>query len=368
MTPLSLVKTLFLLALSLISITSQAELTLRILTWQGYTPTSMLEQFKAYIKKKHNEELVFDINYVSHADEFFEFIRSESVDIIAPSHNIIHDDRYQLISNKLLLPINLKNIPNYKDIIPSLQFAPYTTINNEIYSVPMLHGPYGLIYDAEAVSKAPSSWQVLWDSEYKNRYTISYDYFEANVYITALALGVPKDKLTDITTLQVYGVPSALIELVENSQNMWRGVDSPEDLKGNVIATSWGFSLPQLKAMKMKWKMADIAEGVTGWVDGYALTSSLKGQPKLKLIAEEWINFCISKEVQLEVVVKLLGSSPVNISIAEQLTAEQLEQSHFNDLNYFKEQRILWPLLTKRQRNYLKTIWDNALQFSGKVK
>jgi len=343
-------------------------MTLRILTWQGYTPKTMLEQFKAEIKLKYNEDLAFEIRYVSHSDEFFEYIRNETVDIIAPSHNIIHDERYQLIPKRLLLPIDLKNVPNYKDLIPALQFAPYTTANNKVYSVPMLHGPYGLIYDTDKVSKAPSSWKVLWSKEYQNRYAISYDYLEANVYITALALGVPKDKLTDINTLQAYGVASALKVLVKNSNNMWRGVDTPEDLKGNSIATSWGFSLPQLKALKKEWKMAEMKEGVTGWVDGYALTNSLAGKPKLKLIAEEWINFCISKKVQLEIVVKGLGSSPVNTSIADALTAEQLKQSHFDDLDYYKKQRILWPLLTRRQRNYFRSIWDAALESSGKLK
>jgi spermidine/putrescine transport system substrate-binding protein len=114
--------------------------------------------------------------------------------------------------------------------------------------------------------------------------------------------------------------------------------------------------------------MAEMKEGVTGWVDGYALTKNLAGKPKLKLIAEEWINFCISKKVQLEVVVKELGSSPVNISIANELTDEQLKLSHFEDLEYFKKQRILWPLLTRRQRNYFKNIWDNALESTDKVK
>lgn len=366
MQPYLIVKILLLFVFSLASQTSQAELILRILTWQGYTPQTMLEQFKTKIKKKYNEDLTFEIRYVSHSDEFFENIRNEAVDIIAPSHNIIHDERYQLIPRRLLLPIDLKNIPNYKDLIPALQFAPYTTVKSKVYSVPMLHGPYGLIYDTDKVSKAPSSWKVLWSEEYNRRYAISYDYLEANVYITALALGVPKDKLTDINTLQAYGVASALEVLVKNSNNMWRGVDTPEDLKGNSIATSWGFSLPQLKALKKEWKMSEMKEGVTGWVDGYALTNSLAEKPKLKLIAEEWINFCISKKVQLEVVVKGLSSSPVNISIADKLTAEQLKKSHFDDLEYFKKQRILWPLLTRRQRNYFKNIWDNALKSSGK--
>jgi spermidine/putrescine-binding protein len=361
-------KVLLLFLFSFMSNNSQAELTLRILTWQGYTPVSMLEQFKAHIKHKYNEDLVFKIKYVSHSDEFFEHIRTETVDIIAPSHNIIKDERYQLIPQKLLLPIDLKNISNYKNLVPSLQFAAYTTANNQVYSIPMLHGPYALIYDAKNVATAPTSWIVLWSPEYKNQYTVSYDYFEANVYITALALGVPKDKISDIDTLKAYGVPAALVELVKNSNNMWYGVDTPKDLEGNRLATSWGFSLPQLKALKKDWRMAHTQEGITGWVDGYSLTKSLKDRPKLKLIAEEWLNFCISKEVQLDVVVNLLGSSPVNMSIADKLTPKQLKQFHFDDPDFFKEQRILWPLLTRRQRNYLKSIWDDALKATGRYK
>ncbi len=114
-----------------------------------------------------------------------------------------------------------------------------------------------------------------------------------------MSLGVPKDQLTNIDTLKAHGITSALVELITNSKNMWRGVDTPEDLKGNIIATSWGFSLPQLKILNKDWRMAEIEEGVTDWVDGYSLTSNLADKPRLKLIAEEWINFCISKEVQL---------------------------------------------------------------------
>ncbi len=66
--------------------------------------------------------------------------------------------------------------------------------------------------------------------------------------------------------------------------------------------------------------------------------------------------------------VKRLGSSPVNISIADMLTPQQLKQSHFYNQRYFKEQRILWPILTRRQRNYLKKIWDDAIEEAGRLK
>ena len=195
----------------------------------------------------------------------------------------------------MLLPLDLNNIPNYKHLIPAMQFSRDATVYGQVYTVPMVHGPYALIYQKQPGKKAPDSWMALWQPEYQGRYAISYDYFEVNVYITALALGVPVDRLTDIETLKRFNVDDALNRLVKNAKNLWKGVDRVTDLEGSTLATSWGFSLPELNRQGKNWHMAEPKEGVTGWVDGHSLVHTLEGKPKLKQIAEEWINFTISK-------------------------------------------------------------------------
>lgn len=89
--------------------------------------------------------------------------------------------RYKLITKGLILPIDLGNVPNYSKIVPDLQKAAYTTVDGQVYSVPLVHGPYGLGYNTALFSPAPDFWNIFWDP----KYTMSADYFEVNIYMEA---------------------------------------------------------------------------------------------------------------------------------------------------------------------------------------
>lgn len=339
----------------------QAEVTLNMLTWEGYSPDGQVKRFKKLVKEKYNEDLTFNITYISSADEYFDNIRRKSVDIIAPSHNIIKDQRYKLIVAKLILPIDIENIPNYSKLLPALKNAGYTTEKGKLYSVPLVHGPYGLAYNVDKLSSPPESWNIFWDPKFKDKYTISSDYSEVNVYIAALAEGVSPSDLTNIEKLKSPEISQRLTQLIKNANSLWEGVDSADGFQNNVIGAAWGFSFPELAKRGQTWKMADPKEGTTGWVDGHAITYTLRDKPKHKRIAEEWINFTISDDFQLNAIVKGIGSAPVNISIKDKLTKQEIKDFHFDDPNYFSEKRILWPVLSTRERNFIRDLWKKAL-------
>lgn len=341
------------------STSANAAMTLNLLTWEGYAPDAQVAVFTKLIKEKYNEDITLNVTYVSSSDQYFTSIRNKSADIIAPSHNIIKDERYKLISQNLILPIDLNNIPNYSKVLPSLQNAEYATTDNKVYSVPLVHGPYGLAYNADAIP-APTSWTALWDPKNSGKYAVSSDYFEVNIYITALALGISPEKLTDVHALNSPTLQKKLKDLVTNANNLWVGVDSAEDLKNNVMAAAWGFSFPDLLKQGQTWKMAEPKEGTTSWVDGHAISKTLADKPKLKKIAEEWINFTISDDFQLNAIVRGIGSAPVNTTIKSQLTKEEIATLHLDDPDYFKNNRILWPTLNTRQRNLFKLMWETA--------
>ena len=140
---------------------------LRMLVWEGYTPPDLCEKFKKLVKEKHGIDLTLKIKYVSGNDDFFPALKNKTADIISPSHNVPMDKRWKLIKMKLVLPLNLKNIPNYKNIIPALQNADYCTEGGEVYAVPHVRGPYGLAYNTTVIKEAPATWNVFWDPKYK---------------------------------------------------------------------------------------------------------------------------------------------------------------------------------------------------------
>ena len=218
-----------------------------------------------------------------------------------------------------------------------------------MYAIPFVYGPYGLAYNVEKMDK-PQSWTVLWDPKYAKQYAISSDYSEANIYTTALALGIDKNKIGNYDDLNTKEFLEKLTALYSNAKAYWEGVDTADVLQGLPLATSWGFSLPELKKRGENWKIATPKEGTTGWIDNFAIAHTLRDDPKMKRIAEEWLNLAISPEFQVDVVVRGLGSSPVNLTIKDKLTPEEAADYHLDDPEFFQKNLIPWPVLDSRSR------------------
>ena len=137
--------------------------TLRMLVWEGYAPQEHRDAFVKLVKDKHGVDLKLEVSYVNGNDDFFPALRDKKVDVFSPSHPVPKDKRWKLIDMKLTLPIDLNNVPNYKNILPSLQNADYCTKDGSVYAVPHVRGPYGLAYNTAKVKEAPTSWNILWE-------------------------------------------------------------------------------------------------------------------------------------------------------------------------------------------------------------
>lgn len=345
---------------------SFAQDVLKMLVWDGYAPPEKVKQFEEAMSKKFGKTVHLEVSTkVSDPQEFFDAIRTEEkgVHIISPSHNLIKDERFNYIEKKLILPIDLNNIPNYKDLLPMLSKADYMSEGGIVYGVPFAHGPYGIAYNTKYFDKAPDSLNVLWEEKNKGRYSVSSDYYEANVFLTAMAMGKKKEELSDYDKLTATDEFSEkLHQLAHNAKSFWVGVDKPEDLQGLSLATTWGFSLGELAKKGETWKMMEPKEGYSGWVDNFVVSRNVEKDPFLKKLAEEWLNYVISPEYQAEVVVKGLGSDPVNIQTKKLLTQDEIAAHHLEDPEYFSKKRVLWPVMTKRNRNGLNLLWQGAMK------
>lgn len=333
---------------------------LRILCWEGYAPSENARKFETMMQEKYGMDITVRVTDVSDPQEFFTMIRAKKVDLISPAQNIPRSDRWKFIEGHLVLPVDLKNVPNYRYVLPSLQRADYITVDETVYGVPIVYGVYGLAYNAAFFEKPPESWNVLWNPEYEKKYSISSDYHEANIYCTALALGISQEELFNYDTLNTNkDMESRLRSLARNAAAFWVGVDRAEDLNGLALATAWGFSFSKLREQGEIWKFAEPVEGTTGWVDNWLIGYSLKDSPEMKRIAEEWINYSIGEEMQVNYV-KTIGQFPVNLSIKKGLTPAEVETYHLDDPDYLKKNIILWKTLPVRYQNGFKSMWEKA--------
>lgn len=279
--------------------------------------------------------------------------------MLSPAHNIPKSARWKLIEGNVTLPVNLANIPNYNDLIPALQKAAYITEGGDVYGVPIVYGPYGLAYNTTVFPEAPTSWTIFWDPQYHGRYSISADYHEANIYMTALALGLTREQIFSYNTVNTPELNQKLKELAQYAKSFWVGVDTANDLQGLAFATAWGFALPELRQRGELWKMAEPREGTTGWVDNWMLGYALAENPTLKQIAEEWINYSISPEIQASYVHNI-AQFPVNLAVSPLLTPEERTVFHVDDPTYFQDHLILWEILAERDQNAFKAMWQKA--------
>ncbi len=337
------------------------EATLRMLVWEGYTPDSVKEPFIKMIKEKYDVDLKIEETFVAVNDDFFPALRDGKADIISPSHNVPKDQRWKLIKLKLVLPLNLDNIPNYKNILPSLQRADYCVMDGQVYAVPSVRGPYGLAYNTAKVTEEPTSWNILWAPQYKGQYTLGKGVYQHNVSLTALAAGVAPADIYSFKAVNNPEIQGKLESLAANAAPMWVGVDDPDSLKGKALAVVWGFSLPALKEMGETWKIAEPKEGTTGWVDNFMISHTLADKPELKRIAEEWLNYVLEDEYQIYDI-RGLACAPVTTSVKSKLTPEEVAQFHLDDPTHFEKNRIMWKALAKKDRKGLEKLWNDALK------
>lgn len=337
---------------------------LRMLVWEGYAPEAQRHEFQLYIKEKYGIELELSVSYIEETEDCYRALRLKTADILSPAHNRINDKRFRMFDLGLVLPLDLVNIPNYQNLSERFKQLDHLTYKGQAFGAPFAWGPYGLIYNADLVESPPSSWNTLWEPRYRNKFTIA-DLGEHNIYITALALGYGDEDLKSFDALNNARFRNKLNQLVINNHNLWLGVDTAQDLENMSLATSWGFSLPELKALGKNWKWAPLQEKSPGWIDNFVISHTLKDNPQLKRIAEEWINFSLSPRFQAEVLVKGLSARPVNAYTKKLLNDEQIENVGLAD--GARDGFILMPELDRRTRNGFDLLWGKALKYKDRM-
>lgn len=109
------------------------------------------------------------VNYTNYAtnEELYAKLKGggASYDVVIPSDYMIS----KMIKEKLIQPLDMDNIPNYKYIMDNYRNLAYDPKN--AYSVPYTWGTVGIIYNADEIDipKEEIDWDILWDEKYKDQ-------------------------------------------------------------------------------------------------------------------------------------------------------------------------------------------------------
>ena len=333
--------------------------TLRINCWAGYAKPYEAD-FKALVKEKYNIDVELSIENPTDQDEFFLAVKNNTADLISPPIELPKIPRFFSYQEgqQYLQPVDVNNIPNLKKMMEVFRTDQTSFYNGVRYGVPYNCGPYGLAYNRDKVSAAPTSWNVLWDSQYAGQYTINNNFPKVNVWISALALGYGYEDIFDINRLDRAKVQTKLNELAKNAKSLWDGGANPDEFPGLALATTWGFAAAQANIKGGNWRLATPAEGGTAWIDAWYVGAGAKGMTKT--IAEEWINFMLEPARQADVV-RSQGVSPVMADTGDTLNAEEKAMFHVGDEAYFKTV-ALWRVLSDETEQAFNEMWEAAKQ------
>ncbi len=333
---------------------------LRILVTQGSTTKQTIAEFEQMVRQKYQVELKLTVKNWADPGEIYKALRNKTADIISCPHNFPKDPDFKLIAGKLTLPVDLQNIPNHTNVIPAMQQPDYITEGGRVFGVSYAYSPYGLAYNSALFNEPPASWNVLWDPQYAGQYVLTSTMYELNILITELASGADRYQIGQLARIKTPEFQDKLRALAQNAGAFWTLTDTADDLQGKALAAAWGYSFQELRNRGEEWKFAQPREGMPSGIGVLMLSHTLYANPTLKRIAEEWLNYVISPDYQLNVI---LGAYfPVNLAIKDRLDPDTVAYYHLDEPDYAQKQMIPWPILDKRTRKGFELLWKKAMR------
>ncbi|HET7616062.1 MAG TPA: spermidine/putrescine ABC transporter substrate-binding protein, partial [Bacillales bacterium] len=254
---------------------------LYLFNWSEYLPKSIIKGFE----KKYGVDVVYS-TYASNS-EMLAKLRSGTVpyDLVVPSDYYVK----RMAEHGLLQKIDMKNVPNFKNISDQWKDLPFDPGNQ--YSVPYMYGTTGIAYNKKKIDK-PTSWKALWNPKYKGHVIMLKAAGEAfNVPLQLLGNDVSKPK--DISKQELKKAGGKLKDLASNVL-AYDSTPAPQLVTGEAWIAD-AYSGAAAKAWK---KNPDIGfvlpkEGGVIWMDNFAIPKTSKNP----YTAEVFINYLLKPKV-----------------------------------------------------------------------
>ena len=152
-----------------------------VLTFEGYTMPAWLDEYKA----KSGVDIA--VTTAGSVDEMFAKAKTAGKSLDLVQFDLGSIPRYK--DAGLLLPFDRSQVANVANISPGLPWEPGLTIDGQLWGLPYNWGTEPLMWNADVIKTAPTSWRVLWDPAFKGKVTIPDDSY-LGVPMVALASGV----------------------------------------------------------------------------------------------------------------------------------------------------------------------------------
>jgi len=241
-------------------------------------------------------------------------------------------------------PVNVSLLDNYANLFSGLKNKSHNSLGGVPYGVPHGRGANVLMWNTDAVTTSPTSWDPVWEggSAYKGKISV----YDSSIYIADAAIHLmatkPELGIKDPYQLndEQFAAAIALLEAQRDNGAVYWGTAADQitsfasgDL---VVGTTWQYQANML-ASEPKVKIATTlpAEGSTGWSDTWMMATKAKHPNCMYL----WMNHMMSAEANGQATV-WFGEAPTSqaaCDYAETISPGHCEQFHATDEAYFEK-------------------------------
>ncbi len=293
----------------------QNEGQLDIIAWPGYIERGETDKNYDWVTEFEKQtSCKVNVKTAATSDEMVSLMAKGGYDLVTASG----DASLRLIYGKRVQPINIDLIPNWKNVDPRLQNAPWHVVNKQHFGTPYQWGPNVLMYNTNVFKEAPTSWKVVFEEQTladgkSNKGRVQA--YDGPIYIADAALYLkatqPALGITDPYLLNEEQYAAAL-ELLRAQNKLahryWHDVTvQMNDFKneGVVASSAWKYQVNALQAEKQPIGSTVPSEGATGWAD----TTMLHAEAKHPNCAYAWMNWSLEPKLQGDLAA-WLGSNP----------------------------------------------------------
>jgi putative spermidine/putrescine transport system substrate-binding protein len=310
---------------------------INIVNWAGFVDPKWTDKFEA------DTGCMVKSRTAGTSDEMVTLMRTGQYDIVSASG----DAALRLIVGGDVQPLNVDLIPNFGDeIATGMRNNIYDTVNGKPYGVPIGRGANLLQYNDDVTKGAPTSWDVVWEtnSPYKGKITA----YDAPIYIADAAVYLMYHK-PELGILNPYALDQtqldAAIALLKQQNTIigeyWSdAVAQITSFAGGntVVGTSW--EILRKFAGKPNLKTTLPVEGSTGWYDSWLVSSKTKNVN----CAYAWMDYTSTASVNGAIAMNF-GMAPANIAFCSSSAEAQAHCDEFaaEDEEFFKQ---IWPWTT----------------------
>lgn len=296
-----------------------------LISWAGYVEPEWVEPFEAKTGCKVTDKVA------GTSDEMVALMRTGQYDGVSASGNATA----RLVDGGDVSPVNVSLIPNYKTVFSDLKNQPYNTFDGKPYGIPHGRGANLLMWNSDAVSPAPDSWNVTLDpkvaAKYKGKisqYDDPMSIAEGALYLKFHEPGLGIENPYELNEEQFEAAVNLMKEQHANVGQYWPEATPQIEAfaNGNAdVGTTWQY---QYFALQEEGEPVEASpasqgflpkEGATGWSDTWMISSEAK-HPNCMY---EWMNWIIEPKANAEVA-EYFGEAP-----AQSLACDQTKNKNF---------------------------------------